>query len=47
VPKPGGARGRFAGLIGPNGEVILANSQVPTLSFNNKSMFIPGGPDNS
>ena len=43
VPKPAFVVGRRYGLIGPHGEVILANGQVPELSRNNGSFFIPGG----
>ena len=43
VPKPTGATGRIAGLFGPRGEIILANGQLPVLSRNSLTFFVPGG----
>jgi NADH-ubiquinone oxidoreductase chain 2 len=47
VPKPIGAIRRIDGLRGPRGEMILANGQLPILTPNNLSLFIPGGVNNS
>jgi hypothetical protein len=47
VPKPTGATGRIAGLFGPRGEIILANGQLPVLSRNSLTFFVPGGINNT
>jgi hypothetical protein len=47
VPKPVGAVGRITGLFSNTGDIILANGEIPRLNYNNLSLFIPGGRNNS
>jgi len=43
APKPTNATGRFIGLIGPRGELILANGRRPLISRTGNTFFIRGG----
>lgn len=43
APKPTNAVGRFIGLIGPRGELILANGRRPLISRTGNTFFIRGG----
>ena len=43
APKPTNATGRFIGLIGSRGELILANGRRPLISRTGNTFFIRGG----
>jgi hypothetical protein len=43
VPKPTNATSRMVGLIGPRGELILANGRRPLIGRTGNTFFIRGG----
>jgi hypothetical protein len=43
VPKPTNATGRFIGLVGLRGELILANGRIALLSRTGNTFFVRGG----